>query len=367
VTTKKRIDNFDFLRGFFVFLALYQHFTYYLNHWYKWIIDQSDAATSSIFSFHSSFYNMPVVTDAIGEKIFWFFTPWVSQIYLCLAAFNLANKDREIFTKTYKGKLSIYAWLFILFFCENAVVAFGRGELFSFYPLMAWMIILGILTILYRFVGFKWIVGIYILSLFHTFTPLDAWTTQLVNYFKINYHPEFEYDARIHYFFSSGALGFILGHLYYHHEWFTSKSRLGVTYAISAAMFLTWLFLGQSFPVDVSNVLKTEHFFNQSFTGIIFNQSVQILLLTSFLVLHLKKIYIPKNVFHWVGVNSLLVFAFHRIFFIYLIAPFREIIGGVFHLKMSAYTLEVFSYCFISFFMSYLLLKSPIKALIFKK
>lgn len=367
----KRLTNFDFLKGFVVFLALMEHFADSLNYWYIWPRQNYQHAESSLFSFHQQFIGEPISTDGLGVFLCWFFIPWVSQIYLCLAAFALAKQSQVVFKKTYRKKLYLYSWLFILFLAENAFVSENSGVMFSFYPLLAWMVILITLTLMYRFLGIRWIALFYVLSLFHPLTNIDLFFDQIEQFIQSNFHADFEYDARIHYFFSSGSLGFILGYIHYQLKGFnqienihSKKVTMGLL-TIAFLMYSIWWIFGSSFLVDPTDVLRHEHDFNLSVTGILFNQSVQIFLLTTLLILHFKNIHIPGRFFIWIGINSLLVFFTHRLFFLEIIGPIREIVGGIMHWKMTAYALEVIFYCLLSIAMSYAVTKSPLPLLLF--
>src|SRR5690606_16306934 len=86
----KRVHCLDFLRGFFVFLALWQHFGYYLNFWY---VDYFGGWSywENLLDFHKPFLGRQLSVDSVSTWAAWCFTPWVSQFYLFLAAINHAK------------------------------------------------------------------------------------------------------------------------------------------------------------------------------------------------------------------------------------------------------------------------------------
>jgi hypothetical protein len=90
-----RIVNLDFLRGLFIILALDQHFTYYINVWYVDYFRDAMALTST-YAVHFPMIGKTVPTDSINHWLAIVFTPWVSQIYLTMAAFNLAKKNQNV-------------------------------------------------------------------------------------------------------------------------------------------------------------------------------------------------------------------------------------------------------------------------------
>ena len=125
-----RIHCLDFLRGFFVFLALWQHFGFYLNYWYINYY-QGWSFWGELFQPHSPFVGNAIPADRVGYLAAWFFTPWVSQIYLFLAAFNLAKPSQNT---NRNQKVGIFVGLFLLFTFENFIVAPNIGEALSLYP-----------------------------------------------------------------------------------------------------------------------------------------------------------------------------------------------------------------------------------------
>ena len=94
--SSSRLVNLDFLRGFFIILSLAQHFTYYINMWYVDYFKDTMALTST-YAVHFSMIGKQVSTDTFNQWMAVTFTPWVSQIYLTMAAFNLAKKRQAVF------------------------------------------------------------------------------------------------------------------------------------------------------------------------------------------------------------------------------------------------------------------------------
>ncbi len=360
-----RVQNFDFLRGAFVYLALCQHFAAYLNGWYVWHFD--DLGTSPITLFHSQFANTRLSTDPIGVSLLWFFTPWVSHIYLALAAFNLAKRARTDFITVYRLKLFGYTALFFFFFLENAVVSQSIGEMFSFYPLMAWMIILAVLAVIYRYGGIGGVFVFYCLGLFQSVSGINLICDQFEVAMRANFHSAFEYDARVHYYMHSAGLGFLVGYLHFQKRFFERYQNVLYAFFIATVFFIIWFLTGTDFIVPPSEVLRHEHMYNLSFSGTCFVQAIQILVLSLFLYAHNCGLHVPRNMFHWIGIHSLLVFGFHRIFFLFIIGPFRELLGGYFEIPMSSHCIEVFTFAFISIALSYLLIKSKIPNLIIQQ
>jgi hypothetical protein len=181
-----RIVNLDFLRGFFIILALYQHFSYYINVWYVDYFRDAIALTTT-YSVHFPMIGKKVL---IGNIEYWFaliFTPWVSQIYLTMSAFNLAKRTQEEFSENLFFKLKIFSLIFIFFVFENFIVAPNFGQAISFYPIMLWMVVLSLLAIIYRYSGINGIFVLSAITLIRFIIPIDYLSDFLKNSFEQRY------------------------------------------------------------------------------------------------------------------------------------------------------------------------------------
>jgi hypothetical protein len=99
-----------------------------------------------------------IASDNINYWLAIIFTPWVSQIYLTMSAFNLARKDQLSFSEGMTAKFKAFGLIFLYFVFENFIVAPNFGQALSFYPIMLWMVVLTLLSVIYRFLGIKGIV-----------------------------------------------------------------------------------------------------------------------------------------------------------------------------------------------------------------
>lgn len=108
-----------------------------------------------------------VSSDFYNHLLAIVFTPWVSQIYLTMAAFNLAKKDQLTFRSEIGNKFKVFGMILLYFILENFIVAPNTGQAVSFYPIMLWMIILGFISLIYNYVGIR---GILALCLFLSVT-----------------------------------------------------------------------------------------------------------------------------------------------------------------------------------------------------
>jgi hypothetical protein len=322
-----RIVNFDLLRGFFIFLALWQHFAYYLNIWYAEYFREMGVLEKNYLSHkHMIGFNLPV--DSFSHWAAWFFTPWVSQVYLTLAAFNLSKRSQEEFKSVFAGKLKIFGLFYLYFVMENILVAPNFGEGISFYPIMSWMIILTLNAVFYRYFGIKGVLILFVLSFAKWFVP-DSWYDSggLEYWMQQNVHAQYELDAQIHYFLTSGCMGFILGWLHSQKEDWGFKRELG-QFVLGFILLMTWVIWGEKFTVNFMDVFETEHDLADDILGLLSILGVQLMVLSSFLLAEKKGFSFKIPLLHWIGVHSLTIFAFHRVLFVHFFVPFMMIVAN---------------------------------------
>lgn len=376
-TTKKRIIWFDMLRGFFIFLAMWEHWGVAINVWYieyfkeGFLINNhlgvGGVANNNIYQVHQNMLGKIIHPDTISVWASYLFTPWVMAVYLTMAAFNLASRNQEDFSQVWKQKLSLYGTLLIFFIVENFVIASNLGEALTLYPLMTWMIILSLLTVLYRFTGLGGIVALFCLSMAQWILPLPE--IAIDQYLKMNIHPTMSLDASPHYFISSGSLGFILGYLYYHQPSFQKISRWGLVILAGLFMFAVGFKYSDAYYIEPGAYLKTEHIKASTFFGMIEILGIQLVVLSLALIAHFKDLKPSKFLsgFIWIGINSLGIFALHRVFFFYLWMPtvtwFTAFIGTTLPTHILAFVWPTIIVYLIFF---YFMVKTKILRLIMK-
>lgn len=324
---EQRLENFDFLRGVFIFLALYQHYTVYLSYWFvDYFKDQT--LLNTLYPVFQGYMGVRLPADEVTTAFAWFFTAWVSQIYLTLAAFNLSKRNQADFKKILPTKLKIFFSIYLFFLFESFVVSPDFGLAISFSPIMAWMVILTLISLAYSCFGERGVFILLLLSLTRWFVPhslnlsidLEIWVQEWI-------HPSFEYDARIEYFLTSGCIGFLLGRFYYGFtQW--RRFQYGLIF-LGVLLCLPWLIFGDSFEIDKFNLFLTEHDLAKDFFGSLYIYGAQLILIPSFMWLQMRNIKLKIPFFHWVGVYSLLVFAFHRIFMVHIGGPIWAYTTGV--------------------------------------
>ncbi len=360
-----RITNLDFLRGLFIILALDQHFTYYINMWYVDYFKDTIALTST-YAVHFPMIGKQIASDTINHWLAVTFTPWVSQIYLTMAAFNLARKDQLTFSGEMSGKFKVFGLIFLYFVLENFIVAPNFGQAISFYPIMLWMVILGVLSLAYKYLGIRGVMVFTLLACLRFIIPVELLSEGFESLIKTKIHQGFEYDARFEYFVLSGCLGFIMGYVHYHLP--TYKHNKDMLFGLMGlALIAIYALIGDPFTVPYDDFFSTEHDLAQTFSGTAYIVGVQAVLISFFLWLERKNIKLNIPIINWVGIYSLLIFALHRIFFVKLIAPTSVMIGSLTGRTLGAGIVEIYIYVFITLGLCYFVKVSPLSDIILQK
>lgn len=363
--TGHRIVNLDFLRGLFIFLALQQHFTYYINMWYVDFFRDTMALTGT-YAVHFPMIGKQIASDTVNYWFAMIFTPWVSQIYLTMAAFNLAKKDQQSFSDTLGNKFKIFGLIFLYFVFENFIVAPNFGQAISFYPIMLWMVVLGLLSIAYKYLGIRGIVLISFLSLLRFVIPVEMLSDFFESVIKNTIHPGYEYDARLEYFIFSGCLGFIMGYVHYHQPIYKHNKDMFFA-AMGLVLVLIYVAIGDPFVMYRDDFFRTEHDLARTFSGTAYILGIQAIVISAFLWLEKNKIRMNIPLFNWIGAYSLFIFGLHRIFFVKLIAPFSVMLGSLSGRVLSASTVEIYIYIFITLALCYFVQVSPITDIVLQK
>lgn len=360
-----RLVNLDFLRGLFIILALDQHFTYYINMWYVDYFRDTMALTST-YSVHFPMIGKQVASDFFNHLLAIVFTPWVSQIYLTMAAFNLAKRDQTSFASDLGNKFKIFGFIFLYFVLENFIVAPNTGQAISFYPIMLWMVILGIISLVYKYLGIRGVLVFALLSTLRFMIPVEMISDFFEEVVKTSIHPGFEYDARFEYFVLSGCLGFIMGYVHYHMPMYKHKKDF---LFIGLGILLTFIYVlvGDTFTVPLDDFFSTEHDLARTFSGTAYIIGVQAIIISAFLWLEKKNIRFNVPLINWVGIYSLMIFALHRILFVKLIAPVSIMIGSLTGRTLGASIIEIYIYVFITLAICYFVKASPISDIILQR
>ncbi|MBY0413530.1 MAG: hypothetical protein K2Q18_05165 [Bdellovibrionales bacterium] len=323
-------------------------------------------ALTSTYAVHFPMIGKSISSDFYNHLLAIIFTPWVSQIYLTMAAFNLARKNQSDFSEGLTNKLKIFGLILIYFVFENFLVAPNFGQAISFYPIMLWMIILGSISFVYKFLGIRGVIVFTLLAMLRFIVPVEYLSDFFEEVVQNSIHPGFEYDARIEYFILSGCLGFLMGHVHYHKN--SYKNRKDFLFMGMGILFvLIYVLIGDPFTVPYDDVFRTEHDLARTFSGTAYIIGVQAILISFFLWLESKNIKIRIPLINWIGIYSLLIFALHRIFFVKLIMPVSIAFGSLTGRTVGAGIIEVYIYIFIALGLCYFVKVSPISDIVLQK
>lgn len=318
----KRLDTFDFLRGFFLFLALLEHYTFYMNH--LWV------GYYQPFFFGSFSSNIEVAVGTLPMDtplalLANFFVPWVTHIYLALATFNLGLKTKNLTKDKLKSYNLKFLFLFIVFTLEKFLIGRNIGEILSPNPLQSWMIVLAVIANAYFYLGtLKTSIVLSFLGILRFLTPLNLLIGSLENKL-VSVHPEFSLDIRPDIFLISGLIGFLLGHFYEKIE----KRQLLAFISISVLSNSLVNFFTPEYKVDFHNVFLNEYAWSYNIFGFISICLTVLIVVMSAMALEKYGKNISMPLVNQMGFHSLNLFIFHRIYFIFLFIPFRLLLSGL--------------------------------------
>lgn len=337
----RRIHALDFLRGTYIILACGQHY----------------AALLSLAG---------VPMQGLLLWLFWALTPSGDQVFLALAAFNLARRPRGEFASVWRRKLFAFFVIFCLFVLEGFFRAIEPSQALTWGPMQTWMVVLIILTFLYRFTGWQGIALLFAAQLSYWFIPAPAWYPDLLASLNSNmFFALVQYDSPIELFVGSGCVGFLIGYYYYHgsRPRFIARpvfSRLGLVFLAGAAAMLPFLAYGTYWTVHEPFVWQEEYMVASQFSGILSIWGCIGMIISSALLFEECIAPVKVAAVNWIGRYSLLIFAFHLIFFVRVVMPVHFYFGP----KLGFPPVNIFSvqclYVFSMIFLCYLIIKSRV-------
>ena len=243
-------------------------------------------------------------------------------------------EDREDFGKVYWRKVSIYGLIFVFFVVEGFLAEDDLGRALSFGPLLSWMVILTVVATMYRLFGWKGVGCCFIAQMFLWTLPMPAYNYRFQEIiWQVLDLPNYGYDAKLDLFFGSGCLGFLIGYYHYHFRGF-ERTKQPILIAASLVAFVPWLIWGWYWTVDPNDFWLGEYDVASTFLGILSIWAIITMLLGSVLLFEERVGRLEVPVLNWCGVNCLLIFAVHRVFFVRFLAPLREHFGDLLDIPM---------------------------------
>ncbi len=333
-----------------------------------WYVDYfRDAITlTSTYAVHFPMIGKQISSDYLNHLLAIIFTPWVSQIYLTMAAFNLAKKNQQAFVNGLSSKFRVFGMILLYFILENFIVAPNTGQAISIYPIMLWMLVLGLISLIYSYMGIRGVLGFTIFGLLRFIVPIGDLSDLFEEVMQGSIHAGFEYDARLEYFVLSGCLGFIMGYVHYHMPVYKNKKDF-LFACFGAILILIYVLIGDPFVVPYDDFFSTEHDLARTFSGTAYILGVQSIVISAFLWLEKKNVKLNVALINWIGTYSLMIFAFHRILFVKLIAPISIMIGSFTGRAIGASIVEIYIYIFITLGICFFIRSSPISDIILQR
>lgn len=336
-----RIHALDFLRGLYIIFACGQHY----------------AALLSLAGF-------PM--EGLLLWLFWILTPSGDQVFLALASFNLARRTQTDFEKVWRSKALVYFTIFCLFIVEGFFRALEPDQALTWGPMKTWMTVLILLTVIRRVFGCKGVFALFILQGLYWFTPAPMWFAQLGTQLNENmFFALIVYDSPVELFIGSGCLGFLLGHYYYHGSkpGFASTSavkRLSLVFVLGAAAMIPFVLYGTFWTIYEPYVWKEEYLVASQFSGILSIWGTIAMIISAGLLFEHCIAPLRVPIVDWIGRYSLLIFAFHLVFFVRVTMPLHFYFGPKLGFPPVNTFLMQCLYVFPMIFLCYLIVKSRV-------
>jgi uncharacterized membrane protein len=300
-----RIGALDTLRGFGILCMLILHYPAFYNYFAPVRLN-----LAAPIPFEGAFFFKWTV-----------FCPLVEQLFIALAAFNLARRSRAEFTRIYPAKLRQFAALFAgIYVVQFLAWSEYLGVALTFGPIQAWMLILGLIAVLYRYAGWKGVACAWAASGLAWVLPVAGWGDALQAWVTAEYGIGWEYDARPEYFLGSACLGFLVGQLHYHAgvPW---RRQVELLAGVGAILFLPWLWAGDPLTSSRTALFASEHEVMRSPWGALGAWGQLCLCLAGALWAQARWPGREIAFLGWMGRWSLLIYAIHQVFWTRLLFP----------------------------------------------
>tara|TARA_Y100000768_G_C23980695_1_gene685602 strand:- start:1550 stop:2641 length:1092 start_codon:yes stop_codon:yes gene_type:complete len=320
----KRLVTFDTLRGFFVFLALYEHYNYFFNFLF---LDYHYSFTPQDFSF---VYNLSAQNklqmDHLSYMFMKTFGAWVSQVYIALALFNLGMKADKLTKEKMKRNNKWFALLFFAFFLENILISRSIGQVFSPNALMVWMMILFFFNTCH-FYGGKYVTIIMALLIgsVNFFAPWrEIFERAQVNFYQ-HFNVFIDLEARAEVFIYSALIGYLFGLIYYKID----IQKLKLIGSLSFLGAMSFMHLAPLYPVDKADIFLHEYFwaFHRLGSLCVWFTISSVICLACVLEKKERPVILPF--FTNIGRKSLGFFLGHKLYFIYFFIPVYLVVAYV--------------------------------------
>jgi hypothetical protein len=299
-----RLQSLDVLRGMFLSFAMWQYYSYFSDNWY------------SEFSSHLHGTAFPVTPG--GRFFSILFTPWVSQVYVFLACVNLNLSARTPLAQRQRKWLA-YALLMIL---EGFLVWPKWGD-----KLTPPAVVMGILTMfIVSALGKIWHWKGVALALVLVCLTYDHWLIPLGDDFEslvqaVSGSETWEYNARLEYFIGTGLLGYLVG------IWLRERTlrKIEILIGVSLLGLVPWLLWGQSYYLPTYDIFGNEYRLSRDLLDLSGLWAIILLTVSVFIYLEMRRFSFKfAKPLIWISVHTWVIFAVHRLLYVYLYGPVLE-------------------------------------------
>ena len=322
-TPARREQALDALRGFAIVFAMAEHFTAFLQVWYAGYFREMRLIDQSFAIFKPRVGQVLAMDDGL-HAIAVALIPWLTQLYVFLAAANLARRPRAEFAAVYPRKMRLFAVLFVAFTLEQMLLARDVGEMLLFGPTQLWCVLLAVIATIYRFGGVWPVAGLFAAAWLRYLVPIHAWEHGLQDWLRAAVHPSMFIDAWPDVFLPAATGGFLLmsavrGGL-------TRRKTLSLVAAAVAA--IGWYEATRpAFYVPRDRLFATEHLVTSWASGQAAVLGFLVLLTLGALALDRTRWMRPVPLFSWAGRQILPLYLTHKIFFVFFWMPLRDLVA----------------------------------------
>lgn len=311
----------DALRGFAIIFAIVEHYIAFLQVWYAGYFKEYRFIDGA-FAVFKPRIGQVLAMDETCHALAVALIPWLSQLYIFLAAANLARRERKDFAAVYPRKMRLFAVLFAAFTIEQMILARDFGEMLLFGPTQLWCLLLAVIATLYRFGGAWPVAALFALAWLRFLLPSAPLEAAAQRWVATNIHPSVLIDAWPDIFLPAATGGFLFTIL-------MKRRRATVPLAVAALLGIVWYKATRPpYYVPYDRVFATEHLVTGHAAGQAGVLGMLVLLTLAAGLLDKTRLNRPWPLLSWAGREILPLYLVHKIYFVFFYMPLRDVIAA---------------------------------------
>ncbi len=320
-TPTKREHALDALRGMAIVLAMVEHYIAFLQVWYTGYFREMRLLDSSFALFKPRIGTVLAMDDGLHHLAVWFI-PWLTQLYVFLAAANLARRPRAAFARVYPRKLQLFAVLFVAFTAEQMILARDAGEMLLFGPTQLWCVLLALIATLYRYVGVWPVAALFAAAWTRFLLPVHALERGIQEWARGAIHPSVFIDAWADVFLPAATAGFLF--MIVTRKW--PRAWIPLTGAALGAI-LVYKLTRPAFDVPRDRIFATEHLVTSWASGQAAVLGMLVLTTVAATMIDRTRWSRPVPLLSWAGRQILPLYLVHKIYFVFFWMPLRDLVA----------------------------------------